>query len=154
MPAEEVDAVNWKGNGRRRLDETSVVVSSREMRAKLVGASVGTLAGAFAGAATPDRQHGMAAPLSGRQPELIPISHLPTSDGCRQESRSSSPSSISCDLRIKNQPDYTGLDSPGLHAVAEFSSMRSRPPAAARHMAEWGSSARLPVGPIPLLRAA
>jgi hypothetical protein len=40
--------VNVKGNGRRRLDGTSVVVSSRAIRAKLLGASVGTPAGPFA----------------------------------------------------------------------------------------------------------
>jgi hypothetical protein len=75
--------------------------------------------GAVCGAATLDRQHGMAAPPSGRQPELIPTAYL--SIRRRQESRSSSSSSVSWDRPVKNQPDYTGLDSqdytpPGLHS--------------------------------------
>jgi hypothetical protein len=76
-----------KGNGRRGLDETRVVVSLRAMRAALVGAWAGTPAESVCGAATLDRQHGMAAPLSGRQPELIPTSHLSTSDGDRKADR-------------------------------------------------------------------
>jgi hypothetical protein len=43
--------------------------------------------GAVCGAATLDRQHGMAAPLSGRQPELIPTAYLSTSDGDRKADR-------------------------------------------------------------------